>query len=72
MQHGDTKRPLPDITKIVEKQWLHALLLAALLAARCIALFNHMYVWVHYYTTEYPDMLRIYPEGGAPEQLATG
>jgi hypothetical protein len=51
---------------------LHALLLAALLAARCIALFNHMYVWVHYYTTEYPDMLRIYPEGGAPEQLATG
>ena len=24
------------------------------------ALFNHVYIWVHYYTTELPDMRRIY------------
>ncbi len=29
-------------------------------AALCVALFNHIYIWVHYYTTELPDMKRIY------------
>ncbi len=28
--------------------------------ALAIALFNHLYVWVHYYATELPDMARIY------------
>ncbi len=31
-------------------------------AALCVALFNHIYVWVHYYSTELPDMKRIYGE----------
>lgn len=29
-------------------------------AALCVALFNHLYIWVHYYSTELPDMKRIY------------
>ncbi len=33
-------------------------------AALCVALFNHLYIWVHYYATELPDMKRIY--GMAP------
>jgi protein-S-isoprenylcysteine O-methyltransferase Ste14 len=39
--------------------WIPGLVLfsqAALLAA----LFNHLYIWVHYYCTELPDMRRIY------------
>ena len=31
-------------------------------AALCAALFNHLYIWVHYYSTELPDMKRIYGE----------
>ncbi len=34
-------------------------------AALCIALFNHLYIWVHYYSTELPDMQRMYGEVGA-------
>jgi len=34
----------------------------ASIAALCVALFNHMYIWVHYYSTEFPDMKRIYGE----------
>lgn len=33
-------------------------------AAILAALFNHVYIWVHYYFTERPDMLEIY--GDAP------
>lgn len=33
-------------------------------AAILVALFNHIYIWVHYYFTERPDMLEIY--GDAP------
>jgi hypothetical protein len=33
-------------------------------AAILVALFNHVYIWVHYYFTERPDMLEIY--GDAP------
>jgi len=33
-------------------------------AAILAALFNHVYIWVHYYFTERPDMLKIY--GDAP------
>jgi hypothetical protein len=33
-------------------------------AALLVALFNHIYIWVHYYTTERPDMVAIY--GSAP------
>jgi len=29
-------------------------------AALAVALFNHLYIWVHYYATELPDMARIY------------
>ena len=35
-------------------------------AALLVALFNHIYVWVHYYCVEKPDMKRIY--GGASEE----
>jgi len=31
-------------------------------AALIVALFNHLYIWVHYYSTELPDMMRIYGE----------
>ncbi len=34
-------------------------------AAILAALFNHVYIWVHYYFTERPDMLEIY--GSSPE-----
>jgi len=33
-------------------------------AALLVALFNHIYIWVHYYFTERPDMVVIY--GNAP------
>jgi hypothetical protein len=39
--------------------WIPALWFASP-AALCAALFNHLYVWVHYYATELPDMKRIY------------
>lgn len=39
--------------------WAPALWFASI-AALCVALFNHMYIWVHYYSTELPDMKRIY------------
>jgi len=29
-------------------------------AALLVALFNHIYIWVHYYCTERPDMITIY------------
>jgi len=29
-------------------------------AALWVAIFNHIYIWVHYYATERPDMKRIY------------
>ncbi len=38
-------------------------------AALCLALFSHLYIWVHYYATERPDMQRIY--GGQCRQTAT-
>lgn len=39
--------------------WVPALWLASA-AALCAALFNHAYIWIHYYSTERPDMRRIY------------
>ncbi len=44
--------------------WVPALWYASQ-AALCIALFNHIYIWVHYYSTELPDMKRIYGEARA-------
>jgi len=35
-------------------------LLALSKAALLVALFNHIYIWVHYYFTELPDIRRIY------------
>lgn len=35
-------------------------LLAASSPALLVALFSHIYIWVHYYSTEKPDMERIY------------
>ena len=31
-------------------------------AALCLALFNHLYIWIHYFATERPDMQRIYSD----------
>ena len=39
--------------------WLPALL-GFSQAALLVAAFNHVYIWVHYYTTELPDIRRIY------------
>ena len=39
--------------------WIPALIFASK-AALISALFNHAYLWVHYYTLELPDMKRIY------------
>ncbi len=39
--------------------YLPGLLLLSKLAL-VIALFNHLYIWVHYYCTELPDMRKIY------------
>ncbi len=47
--------------------WVPALWWASL-GALCAALFNHLYVWVHYYSTELPDMKRIYGQARAVEQ----
>jgi protein-S-isoprenylcysteine O-methyltransferase Ste14 len=41
--------------------WLPGLLLASR-AALLAALFNHIYIWVHYFTVELPDMRHIYGE----------
>ena len=45
--------------------WVPGLWYASI-AALCVALFNHMYIWVHYYSTEFPDMKRIYGETPHP------
>lgn len=45
--------------------WAIALLTASK-AALVAAAFNHLYIWVHYYTTEKPDMKRIYGEAKVP------
>jgi hypothetical protein len=39
--------------------WVPGLWCASI-AALCAALFNHLYIWVHYYSTELPDIKRIY------------
>ena len=39
--------------------WIPALWCASS-AALAAALFNHLYIWVHYYSTELPDIRRIY------------
>ncbi len=39
--------------------WIPGLLLRSQ-AALWAALFSHLYIWVHYYTTELPDMRRLY------------
>jgi len=36
-------------------------------AALSVAAFNHLYIWVHYYATELPDMKRIYGETQSSE-----
>ena len=55
--------------------WVPALWWASL-AALCVALFNHTYIWAHYYATERPDMKRIYgatPKSPSPDdQVSTG
>ncbi len=33
-------------------------------ASLLLALFNHIYLWIHYYCTELPDIKRIYGSGG--------
>lgn len=45
--------------------WVIALLTASK-AALALAAFNHLYIWVHYYTTEKPDMVRIYGDANPP------
>ena len=41
--------------------WIPGILLQSK-AAILLALFNHLYIWVHFYFTELPDMRRIYEE----------
>jgi len=41
--------------------WIPGLLLFSK-AALLVALFNHIYIWVHYYFTELPDMKTIYEQ----------
>lgn len=41
--------------------WVPGLWCASV-AALVVALFNHLYIWVHYFTTELPDIRRIYGE----------
>jgi len=41
--------------------WIPGVLLQSK-AALLIALFNHIYIWVHYYFTELPDIKMIYGE----------
>lgn len=41
--------------------WVPALWWASV-AALSVAAFNHIYIWVHYFSTERPDMKRIYGE----------
>ena len=43
--------------------WLPGLLLASK-AALLAALFGHVYIWVHYFTVEQPDMIHIYGNKG--------
>ncbi|MEW6077201.1 MAG: methyltransferase [Thermodesulfobacteriota bacterium] len=42
--------------------WVPALWFASS-AALVAALFSHLYIWVHYYSTELPDIKRIYGKG---------
>jgi hypothetical protein len=44
--------------------WVPSLWFASL-AALTVALFNHLYIWVHYLATEKPDMKRIYGQPAA-------
>ena len=39
--------------------WIPGLWCASI-SALGVALFNHLYIWVHYYSTELPDIKRIY------------
>ena len=39
--------------------WIPGLWFAST-AALFAAMFNHLYIWVHYFATERPDMQRIY------------
>ena len=41
--------------------WIPGLLLASS-CALIVALFNHIYIWIHYYTLELPDIKKIYGE----------
>ena len=52
--------------------WVPGLWFASV-AALCVALFSHLYIWVHYFSTELPDIRRIYGEpatgpGGGREE----
>lgn len=44
--------------------WVPALWFASI-ATLIVAIFSHVYIWVHYYTTELPDIRRIYQKGNA-------
>ena len=43
----------------------------ASLAALSVAAFNHLYIWVHYFSTELPDIKRIYGETHSAEHSGT-
>ncbi len=43
--------------------WIPGLLTASS-PALLVALFSHIYIWIHYYTLEKPDMIRIYGSAG--------
>ena len=47
--------------------WVPGILLQSK-AALLLALFNHLYIWIHYYFTELPDMKIIYQNDGPLDQ----
>jgi protein-S-isoprenylcysteine O-methyltransferase Ste14 len=49
--------------------WVPGLWFASL-TGLSVALFNHLYIWVHYFTTELPDMKRIYGQARASARPA--
>ena len=51
--------------------WLPGLIWASK-AALLSAAFSHLYIWVHYYCTELPDMRRIYGAARADESTRNG
>jgi hypothetical protein len=51
--------------------WVPGLWYASI-AALSVALFNHLYIWVHYYATELPDIRHIYVSSETKKKIDQG